>query len=289
MPSTKVSSLVALATALCATSGSAFAFGGARSPQVAVVPSASSAPILSPSVLRMSDEEEGYDYPSDSSSEEHYETDKEAVDVETEGPNDVEAQVDSVFDLLPADLAAIDSMGSAKRADINEALLRLEQMNPTEEAAYSLLLNGVWTLRYAGGYSNEWALPSPTRQLALFLYSGGYSPGLFALSLAQKLPKALVELGELEISISREQPRIEATVPVKFLGGTENEVVVSARLDVDSSVRLTETYESATVLGNSIDLPQAVQYSRDLYVTYVDDDLLVVRDASGVPEVLVRK
>ena len=91
------------------------------------------------------------------------------------------------------------------------------------------------------------------------------------------------------IAISREQPRIEATVPVKFLGGTENEVVVSARLDVDSSVRLTETYESATVLGNSIDLPQAVQYSRDLYVTYVDDDLLVVRDASGVPEVLVRK
>ena len=90
-------------------------------------------------------------------------------------------------------------------------------------------------------------------------------------------------------AISREQPRIEASVPVKFLGGTENEVVVSARLDVDSSVRLTETYESATVLGNSIDLPQAVQYSRDLYVTYVDEDLLVVRDASGVPEVLVRK
>jgi hypothetical protein len=90
-------------------------------------------------------------------------------------------------------------------------------------------------------------------------------------------------------AISREQPRIEASVPVKFLGGTENEVQVTARLDVDSSVRLTETYESATVLGNSIDLPQAVQYSRDLYVTYVDEDLLVVRDASGVPEVLVRK
>ena len=204
MPSTKVSSLAALTAALCATSASAFAFGGhgARSAQqVAVVPSASSAPISSKSnsVLRMSDEE-GYDYPSDSSSEEHYETeDDKAVDVETEGPNEVEAQVDSVFDLLPEDLAAVDSMDSAKRADINEALLRLERMNPTEEPAFSPLLNGVWTLRYAGGYSNDWALPSPTRQLALFLYSGGYSPGLFALSLAQKLPKALVELGELEI------------------------------------------------------------------------------------------
>ena len=200
MPSAKVSSLAALTAALCATSASAFAFGGARSQQVAVLPSASSAPIISTSsVLRMSDEE-GYDYPSDSSSEEHYETeDDKAVDVETEGPNEVEAQVDSVFDLLPEDLAAVDSMDSAKRADINEALLRLERMNPTEEPAFSPLLNGVWTLRYAGGYSNDWALPSPTRQLALFLYSGGYSPGLFALSLAQKLPKALVELGELEI------------------------------------------------------------------------------------------
>ena len=145
----------------------------------------------------MSDEDD-YDYPSDSSSEEHYET-QAAVDVEATEPNEVEAQVDSVFDLLPADLAGADSMDAAKRADINEALLKLERMNPTDDPAFSPLLNGVWALRYAGGYSNEWALPSPTRQLALFLYSGGYSPGLFALSLAQKLPKALVELGELEI------------------------------------------------------------------------------------------
>ena len=198
MPSNKVSTL-ALTAALCATSASAFAFGGARS-QVGLMPASASAPITSSSsssVLRMSDEDD-YDYPSDSSSEEHYETEA-AVDVEATEPNEVEAQVDSVFDLLPADLAGVDSMDAAKRADINEALLKLERMNPTDDPAFSPLLNGVWTLRYAGGYSNEWALPSPTRQLALFLYSGGYSPGLFALSLAQKLPKALVELGELEI------------------------------------------------------------------------------------------
>ena len=199
MPSTKVSTL-ALTAALCATSASAFAFGGAKS-QVGLMPASasSSVPITtsSSSVLRMSDEDD-YDYPSDSSSEEHYETEA-AVDVEATEPNEVEAQVDSVFDLLPTDLAGADSMDATKRADINEALLKLERMNPTDDPAFSPLLNGVWTLRYAGGYSNEWALPSPTRQLALFLYSGGYSPGLFALSLAQKLPKALVELGELEI------------------------------------------------------------------------------------------
>ncbi len=63
---------------------------------------------------------------------------------------------------------------------------------------YSPLINGVWTLRYAGGYS-EPKIPSPTRDLALFLYSGGYSPGLFALGIAQKLPSQLVELGDLVI------------------------------------------------------------------------------------------
>ena len=127
------------------------------------------------------------------------------------------------------------------------------------------------------------------RQLALFLYSGGYSPGLFALSLAQRLPSNLVDVGELEISISREQPRIEAKVDVKFFGRTSEDVIVKCRLDVKSGVRFSEVYESATVLGQSISLPAQVQYARDLYITYVDEDLLVVRDASGVPEVLVRK
>jgi hypothetical protein len=32
-----------------------------------------------------------------------------------------------------------------------------------------------------------------------------------------------------------------------------------------------------------------LQYSRLLFVTYLDKDLMVVRDETGVPEVLVRK
>ena len=37
-----------------------------------------------------------------------------------------------------------------------------------------------------------------------------------------------------------------------------------------------------------MEIPEPLQYSRELYVTYVDDDLLVVRDGSGVPELLIR-
>jgi len=227
-------------------------------------------------------------FPSDSSSD-------PVVDVQSEPyePTESENLVASILSDIPSDN---DKGGPAinisreTRSDINEALLKLESLNPTaENPTDSPLLNGVWSLRYAGGYDEDWALQSPTRQLALFLYSGGYSPGLFALRLASTLPKGMVETGDLEIAISREQPRIEAKIDVTLLGGASNSVVVKARLDSLSDVRLTETYESATVLDQSIDLPQALQYSRDLYVTYLDEEILVVRDGSGVPEILVRK
>ena len=204
-----------------------------------------------------------------------------------------EVLISNVMDLMPSSSSlARDGVSSETRAAINEVLYKLEALNPTkDQPALSPLLNGVWELRYVGGYTPEWTLPSPTRQLALFLYSGGYSPGIFALELAQKLPAALVDVGDLEISISRQpQPRVQAVVDVKLLGGAESsQIKVQARLEVMSDVRLRETYESATVLGQVVEIPTQLQYSRDLYVTYVDNDLLVVRDASGVPEVLVRK
>jgi len=228
-------------------------------------------------------------FPSDSSSD-------PVVDVQSEPyePTESENLVASILSDIPTtddnEGGPAINISRETRSDINEALFKLESLNPTaENPTDSPLLNGVWSLRYAGGYDEDWALQSPTRQLALFLYSGGYSPGLFALRLASTLPKGLVETGDLEIAISREQPRIEAKIDVTLLGGASNSVVVKARLDSLSDVRLTETYESATVLDQSIDLPQALQYSRDLYVTYLDEEILVVRDGSGVPEILVRK
>jgi len=215
-------------------------------------------------------------------------TEDATIDVENKPSTASESVVSSIMDYLPSTLGASGEISADDRAEINEAILKLEALNPTEDPAYSPMINGVWTLRYAGGYS-ESKIPSPTRDLALFLYSGGYSPGLFALGLAQKLPAQLVELGDLEISISRTQPRIEAKIDAKLFGGSEESIEVKARLEVDTGLRFTETYESASVLGQTLDLPEALQYSRDVYVSYVDDDILVVRDGAGVPEILVRK
>lgn len=54
-------------------------------------------------------------------------------------------------------------------------------------------------------------------------------------------------------------------------------------------MRMRETYEKVSVMGREQGIPKQLQYARDLYITYVDEDLLVVRDASGVPEILVRQ
>ena len=141
----------------------------------------------------MSDE-----FPSDSSTE-------DIVDVESQEyePTASEDIMNSILDDLPSEGEGggpiLTSISKETRAKINEALLKLEAMNPTSEPTNSSLLNGVWTLKYAGGYDSEGALQSPTRQIALFLYSGGYSPGLFALSLAGSLPGGIVEVGDLEI------------------------------------------------------------------------------------------
>jgi len=239
----------------------------------------------SPSARFMADYDDTY--PSDSSEESHYAVDN-TIDVDNKPSTASESVVTSIMDYLPSSLASSGELSAEDRASINEAVLKLEALSPTEDPVYSPLINGVWDLKYAGGYT-ESKIPSPTRDLALFLYSGGYSPGLFALNLAQKLPSQLVELGDLEISISRTQPRIEAKIDCKLFGGSEESIEVKARLEEDSGLRFTEVYESASVLGQTVDLPEALQYSRDLYVTYVDEDILVVRDGAGIPEILTRK
>lgn len=200
-------------------------------------------------------------------------------------PTEAEASVTNLLDLVPS---KIGEMSDSKRATLNEVILQLEGLNPTKEPTKSSLVNGLWDLRYAAGYSSDWAMPSPTRQLALFLYSGGYSPGLFALSVANKLPFNVVDIQDLEISISREQPRVQASVEVKTPFG-HSSVKVQAKLEIESDVRFRETYESTSVMGRSVEIPEMLRYSRTFYVTYVDEDVLIIRDGSGVPELLVRK
>jgi hypothetical protein len=65
-----------------------------------------------------------------------------------------EALVDKVLQSLPTDLFGA-TISSATQATVNELLYTLEALNPTHSPATSPLVNGVWELRYSGGYTDE--------------------------------------------------------------------------------------------------------------------------------------
>lgn len=191
-------------------------------------------------------------------------------------------------DLL-ATVAGGGALTASTRVMVNELILKLETSNPTASPATSALLNGEWELVYSGGYSEGLFNGSPTRQIALFLYAGGYAPATFGLALSKALPSALLSVSNAKLSIRRKQPRVEAYAEVKAGPLPSSPVAISCNLEAQSDVRLKETYKAVKVGTSNLDVPAALQYSRLLYVVYLDEDLLIVRDETGVPEVLLRK
>jgi len=178
---------------------------------------------------------------------------------------------------LKAEIA--DGLGGprADKAVVGEILLALEAQNPTLSPATSPLLNGQWK----------------------FVYATGASPGLKSLMLllrgAKGAPKSpsgadLVDVQDTYLTIGSEQPRATASVKVRLLS-FETTLKLSSKLEAESAVRLVETYDAAASEYMDLKLPFSstpVSYKRSVLVSYLDDEMLVVRDALGRPDILMR-
>merc|ERR1719310_624893 len=177
---------------------------------------------------------------------------------------------------LKAEIA--DGLNGARpdKAVVGEILLALEAQNPTRSPATSELLNGKWKIAYASGAS----------------------PGLKALQAllrsSKRAPKSpsgadLVDVQDTFLTIGTEQPRATAETKVRLLS-FENTLKLNSRLEAESAVRLVETYDAAESEYMSLRLPfqSPVQYKRSVLVSYLDDEMMVVRDALGRPDVLMR-
>jgi hypothetical protein len=70
---------------------------------------------------------------------------------------------------------------AADRLLVSEQLTTLEAACAIDEPAFSPLLDGEWEVVYSGGVSPGPVL-SPTREIALLMYAGGFTPGSFFLS-----------------------------------------------------------------------------------------------------------
>jgi len=177
--------------------------------------------------------------------------------------------------------------GKPTRGRVDEMILRLEQMNPTTEPAYSELIDGGWLVEYSGTYAPG-VFSSPTRELALLLYAGGFSLGNALSSFANGFwgQSLGLQLGPKKVQISDGRD-VTANVEVE-VSGQKQSLSYKADLFPLSSVRLSEE-----VL--SVDLPEPLgqqepplELRRTVLITYLDKEMMIVRDESGVPEVLIK-
>ncbi|KAM1093761.1 hypothetical protein ACFX2I_008864 [Malus domestica] len=187
-----------------------------------------------------------------------------------------------------------------ERIDVNERITALERVNPTQRPTTSPFLEGRWNF--------EWF--------------GSGSPGLFAARfLFERFPSTLASLTKMEVVIKDENAKIMAKL--KVLNSIEGKFTLSTKLTVEGPVRMKEEYVEGVLetpkvieeaipdqlkgaLGQAINIVQQLPlpirgafssglkvpltgaFERLFMISYLDSEILIIRDAAGVPEVLTR-
>ncbi|OAY43124.1 probable plastid-lipid-associated protein 13, chloroplastic [Manihot esculenta] len=186
-----------------------------------------------------------------------------------------------------------------QRIEVNEKIINLERHNPTPKPTTSPYLEGHWNL--------EWF--------------GSGSPGFCgARFLLEKLPSQLANLSQLDVLIKDAKTRI--TPRMKLLSSIEIKCVVLSNLSVEGPLRMKEEYVEAILEMPTIaekDIPEHVKgavdraasavqhvpvhvtealpnglkvplpgFQRLFMISYLDEDILILRDISGEQEVLTR-
>ncbi|KAL0725470.1 hypothetical protein Bca4012_040069 [Brassica carinata] len=181
-----------------------------------------------------------------------------------------------------------------QKIDVNERITTLERLNPTPRPTTSPYLEGRWSF--------EWF--------------GSNTPGSLAARLIfERFPSSFVSLSSMDIVIKDASTTATANI--------ENKVILTSKLTVEGPLRMKEEYlegmlESPTVieeavpeqlrgllgqatttlqqlpepvkdtLANGLRIPLGGSYQRFFMISYLDDEILIVRDTLGVPEVLTR-
>ncbi|XP_050228520.1 probable plastid-lipid-associated protein 13, chloroplastic [Mercurialis annua] len=187
-----------------------------------------------------------------------------------------------------------------QRIDVNERIIGLERLNPSPRPTTSPFLEGRWNF--------EWF--------------GSGSPGLFAATfLSERFPSSLANLAKLDVVIKDSNAKVTANM--KLLSSIDSKVVLSSQLSVEGPLRMKEVYvegiletpaiieesvpeQLKAVLGqamsiaqqlpvsirnavsNGLKIPLSGSFQRLFMISYLDEEILIIRDTAGVPEVLTR-
>lgn len=199
---------------------------------------------------------------------------------------------EQLIQLLEEDGLAKEIMtpeGRPLRGRLDEVIKRVERTSPTWEPVYSDLLDGTWHVRFSGSYAPG-LLQSPTRELAQLLYAGGFFPGNALSSFSSgSFGKLLgVEVENRQVQIRGGGIDVESSAEMTVFGQREK-VSYKAELMPLSSNRMSEEILSLDLPSPLGTQEPAVALRRQLLVTYLDETMMIVRDESGVPDVLVKE
>jgi hypothetical protein len=120
--------------------------------------------------------------------------------------------------------------------------------------------------------------------------TGFGDPAMLSFQIIKSLSKSSlpIDASDVELTISSIQPRVTATSTVS-LGPLNVDIAVTTDIESTSSSKLKESYVGAKINNNDIPVSSISSFSRELIITYLDEDLCISRDQFGSPEILRRK
>lgn len=184
--------------------------------------------------------------------------------------------------------------------DVNERIIGLERLNPTPRPTTSPYLEGRWNFEWFGSGSLGFVA-------AKFVF--------------ERFPSSLANLSKLDVLIKDGYANV--TAYLKYLNSIESNFILSAKLSVEGPLRMKEEYvegilESPKVneetvpqqlrgafgqavntvqqlpvpirdaVSSGLKIPLGGSFQRLFMVSYLDDEILIIRDTTGIPEVLTR-
>ncbi|XP_014510974.1 probable plastid-lipid-associated protein 13, chloroplastic isoform X2 [Vigna radiata var. radiata] len=187
-----------------------------------------------------------------------------------------------------------------QKIDVNERITGLERLNPTPRPTTSPFLEGRWNF--------EWF--------------GSGSPGLFAARIIfENFPSSLANLSKMDVVIKDGNAKITANLTL--LNSIDSKIILSTKLSVEGPLRMKEEYVeggfvSPTIIeervpeqlkgalgqaanafqqlpapirdpvATGLKVPLSGSFQRLFMISYLDEEILIIRNTAGIPEVLTR-
>ncbi|GAB2227479.1 hypothetical protein Droror1_Dr00009301 [Drosera rotundifolia] len=187
-----------------------------------------------------------------------------------------------------------------QRIDVMERITGLERLNPTPRPTTSPYFEGKWNL--------EWFGPD--------------TPGLVVLRiLSERLPTTLANISQIDLLLKDGTSKVVAFM--SLLNSVSTKLIVVTKLMPEGPLRMKEEYVEATLespniieetipeqvksvlaqasgavqqlpiplkdlLSNGLTIPLSGTFQRVFMISYLDEEILIIRDADGVPSVLIR-